>query len=145
MSTPTTRKSRAFTIFTHLLAGAGALFLLYMGLFYVLDPVGSAAGFGFTSWPTGDDVGMLVIKGGRDLGLGLILVVLLVTRQTRAAGWVLVAMSFMPFFDATTVIVRDGSVATALWVHALTAVTVLVSGLLIVWNETPRKSLPTAA
>ncbi|MER7129782.1 DUF4267 domain-containing protein [Streptosporangium saharense] len=113
------------------LATLGALFIFYIGVSYVLIPEASAPSFGLPTWPSGDGGGFLVLKGIRDIVTGLILVVLMVARQRRALGWVMLAEAVIPFGDMTNILVHDGSTAAAFGVHGLTAATMVVVGLLI--------------
>ncbi|MFD2352303.1 DUF4267 domain-containing protein [Nonomuraea ferruginea] len=113
------------------LAAAGALFILYIGVSYVLTPETSAPTFGLPDWPSGDGGGFLILKGIRDIGSGLVLGVLLVTGQRRALGWVLLTMAVIPFGDMANVLAHHGSVAAAFGIHGLTSALVAVTGLLM--------------
>ncbi|MDQ0383013.1 DUF4267 domain-containing protein [Amycolatopsis thermophila] len=115
---------------TTTLAALGALFIIYVGLSYVLTPQTTAPGFGLPTWPAGDGGGFLILKGIRDIVSGLVLGILLVTRQRRALGWVLVMESLTAFGDMTTVLAHHGSALVAFSVHGLTATLVLLTGLL---------------
>ncbi|MFC9969311.1 DUF4267 domain-containing protein [Spirillospora sp. NPDC127200] len=103
----------------------------YVGLSYLLDPVGTAPSFGLPAWPEGEAAGFLNVKGARDLGTGLAVLVLTARREWRALGWVMAAFSVIPAGDALTILARDGSTAAALGVHAATAVAVLAFGVLL--------------
>ena len=119
------------------LAATGILFILWFGTEYVLSPQTMAPGFGLPSWPSGDGDGFLIVKGIRDVALGLVLGVLLVTGHRRALGWALVVEALAAYGDMTTVLAHRGSVAMALGVHGLTATLMVVNGLLIM-RETRR-------
>lgn len=139
----TARKPRrGLTITSHVLAAAVGLFITYVGITFLLMPHETFAGFGVpgAQQPVGEMTALLNIKGGRDIGLGLITFILLATRQTRALGWALIAMSVMPFIDMTIVLSYGGSTATALGVHGATALYVLLTGAFIAWNERARKT-----
>ncbi|MGH3504956.1 MAG: DUF4267 domain-containing protein [Nocardioidaceae bacterium] len=109
-----------------------AAFLIYMGIGFMVDPLGNAAGFGLpeSSWPGADAAAFLNVKGGRDIGLGLVVLALLFARQPRAMGWALLAMALMPVIDATVVLSYGGSLAAVLSIHISAAVCVAVTGLL---------------
>jgi hypothetical protein len=113
------------------LAAAFVLFILWFGTEFILSPATTAPTFGLPSWPSGDGGGFLIIKGIRDVVLGLVLGVLLVTGQRRALGWVLLVEALAAYGDMTTVLAHHGSVATALGVHCLTATLMVVNGLLM--------------
>lgn len=135
-----TRRSRRFTVITHILAGVGGLFTLWLALTFLIAPESAVVGFGVSEWPHGGAVAFLNVKGGRDLGLTLVLFALLATRQTRAVGWAMLAMAISPLCDMTIVMAYGGSPAYALMVHGSAVLYLLVVGALIVWNEHPRKS-----
>jgi hypothetical protein len=126
------------------LATVGALFIVYIGVSYVLTPETTAPGFGLPSWPSGDGDGFLILKGIRDIVSGLVLASLLVTGHRRALAWVLLVESITPFGDMTNVLAHHGSVATALGVHGLTAVLVAATGLLTL-RETRKTGKPAVA
>lgn len=112
------------------LAALGALFIIYVGLSYLLTPETTAPGFGLPTWPAGDGGGFLDLKGIRDIVSGLVIGILLVTRQRRALGWVLMMESLTAYGDMTTVLAHHGSTLVAFSVHCLTATLVLLTSLL---------------
>ncbi|MEU5951785.1 DUF4267 domain-containing protein [Streptomyces sp. NPDC047525] len=126
------------------LAATFILFILWFGTEFILSPETTAPGFGLPSWPSGDGGGFLIVKGIRDVVMALGLGVLLVTGHRRALGWVLVVEAFAAYGDMATVLAHDGSVATALGVHALTATLMVVNGLLIL-RETRKVAAAPAA
>lgn len=136
----TTPRSRWLAIVTYLSVVAGVLFVLSFGTDFLFNPETTAPTFGLAEWPAGDGGGFLRVKGDRDVGLALILLILLVTRHMRALGWAMIAASFMPFADATIIFLNHGSIAIALSVHLATAVAVLATGIAMVVNEAPRKT-----
>ncbi|WP_018350375.1 DUF4267 domain-containing protein [Longispora albida] len=117
------------------------LFILYFGTGYLLDGQGNAAGFGLPNPPAGDAGGFYTVKGVRDLGFALAYGVLLVTRQFRALGWVLLVTALVAVGDMTNVLTNSGKTATALGVHGFTAVLVaLAGGLLLAGTRTERSA-----
>ncbi|RJL35702.1 DUF4267 domain-containing protein [Bailinhaonella thermotolerans] len=112
------------------LAAAATLFVLVLGLSYILIPETLAPGFGLPTWPAGDGGGFLVTKGIRELAMGLVLGVLLMTGHRRALGWVLLMEAVAPLGDMINVLSHDGSVATAFGVHCLTSALLATVGLL---------------
>ncbi|MGW6914344.1 DUF4267 domain-containing protein [Kitasatospora sp. NPDC054939] len=127
--------------FTTVLTVLSGLFLLYIGLLYLLDPQTSAAGFGLPSWPEHEGTGFLTVKGGRDIACGLAVFALLLTGQRKALGWLLLALTFAPVTDMLTVLGNHGSAGTAFGVHGLTAAAVALNAALLL-RERPT---PTAA
>lgn len=127
-----------------ILAAIVILFVFYLGLSFILVPESSAPGVGLPTWPEGDGGGFLVMKGIRELSMGLVLAILLVTGHRRALGLVLLMEAVAPFGDMVNVLTHHGSVAAALGIHGLTAVVIAISGLLIL-RETRDADKPAAA
>jgi hypothetical protein len=113
------------------LATVGILFILYIGVSYVLTPETSAPNFGLPNWPSGDGDGFLILKGIRDIVSGLVIGILLVTGHRRALGWVLLMEAIIPFGDMINVLAHHGSTAAAFGIHGLTSALIVVTGLLI--------------
>ena len=88
------------------LAAVAALFVLWLGLSFIVAPEASTHGVGLPTWSSGNGDGFLVMKGSRELAMGLVIGVLLVTGHRRALGWVLL-------MEAGTV-AADGPVAQVL-------------------------------
>jgi hypothetical protein len=103
---------------------------LYFGLNFLLNP-DAAAGFGITPWPTGNGTGYYVVKAARDISYALVALVLLVTGQRRALGWVVLVDTVIPLGDFAAVITHGGTLGFALAVHGSAAVLVAVAGLLL--------------
>jgi len=119
------------------LAAAFILFIFWFGSEYILNPATTAPSFGLPSWPSGDGGGFLVVKGTRDVVMGLVLGVLLVTGQRRALGWALLVEALAAYGDMTNVLAHHGSPAAAFGMHGLTATLMVVNGLLVM-RETRR-------
>ncbi|TDD86685.1 DUF4267 domain-containing protein [Actinomadura darangshiensis] len=113
------------------LAAAVVLFSLYLGLSFVLTPETSAPGFGLPDWPSGDGGGFLIVKGCREIAMGLAMGILLLTGHRRALGLVLLMVAIAPLGDMTTVLAHHGSMATAFGIHGLTSALIAATGLLI--------------
>lgn len=110
----------------------GAAFILYIGISYLITPETIATGFGLPEWPSGDAVAFMNLKGVRDTVSGLIILVLLATKQRYALGIVTLVIALVPIGDMLTVLSWHGSTATALLVHGLTAVFVVITGILLI-------------
>ena len=119
---------RRFTTVLTVLLG---LFPITFGLRFLLDPQGAAAGFGTDPWPTGTGDGYFAVKGIRDIFGALSILVLMALGQRRATGVVMAIAAIIPFTDMVVVLTHGGTVATALGVHGLTGVVVLVSAYLL--------------
>jgi hypothetical protein len=110
----------------------GGLFIIYIGVNYLVVPETTAAGFGLPAVPEGDAVAFLNLKGVRDVVSGLVILGLLATKQRFALGVAMLATSLTPFGDMATVLSWHGSTAIALGVHGCTAVLVALAGVLLI-------------
>jgi hypothetical protein len=128
------------------LAIACVLFTLYLGISFVLTPETAVHGFGLPNLPSGDGGGFLVVKGSREIAMGLAMGVLLVADHRRALGWVVLMVAVAPFGDMVNVLAHRGSTAAAFGIHGLTSALIAVTGLLIL-RETrkARKAREAAA
>ena len=117
-----------------ILATTVVLVTFYLAVSFIVTPATSAPGFGLPNWPAGDGGGFLIVKGSRELAMGLGMGTLLVTGQRRALGLVLLMAAVAPFGDMINVLAHHGSTATALGVHGLTCALIAVTGLLILWE-----------
>lgn len=127
------------------LASAGALFVLYLGLSFILTPETSTPGVGLPNWPDGDGDGFLVMKGIREFAMGLVIGILLVTGHRRALGWVLLMEAVAPFGDMINVLAHHGSVAAAFGIHGLTSALIAITGLLILRETSNAHKAPATA
>lgn len=125
---------RRFTTVLTILLG---IFPLTFGVRFLLDPHGAAAGFGIDPWPTGTAAGYLAVKGIRDIVAGLNLLALFALGQRRATGVLMAIAALIPIADMTIVLTHGGTVATALGVHGLTAVIVLLDAFLLLRERKP--------
>lgn len=113
------------------LVTACALFVLYLGLSFILAPAASTQGVGLPRWPAGNGDGFLVMKGTREFAMGLVIGVLLLTGHRRALGWVLLTEAVAPFGDMINVLAHRGPLAAAFGIHGLTSALIAITGLLI--------------
>ncbi|MCX4847459.1 DUF4267 domain-containing protein [Streptomyces sp. NBC_00893] len=129
------------------LATVGALFVLYLGLSFILTPETSTPGVGLPNWPAGDGGGFLVMKGIREFAMGLVIGILLLTGHRRALGWVLLMEAVAPFGDMINVLAHHGSAAAAFGIHGLTSALIATTGLLILreTGKTHRAPAPAPA
>ncbi|MGW2308083.1 DUF4267 domain-containing protein [Actinomadura luteofluorescens] len=124
------------------LATAVVLFTLYLGSSFVL-PTGTSFP-GLRNWPS-DDSGFPIVKGSREIAMGLAMGVLLVTSHRRALGWVLLMMAVAPFADMVNVLAHHGPMAAALGVHGLTSALIAATGLLILRETGKARKAPETA
>ncbi|MFC8596852.1 DUF4267 domain-containing protein [Isoptericola sp. NPDC057191] len=114
------------------LAGLIALAVVVMGTSFLWAPA-RAAGFGIPGLPVQDRAvqAWTRVKGNRDVGAGLLLLVVLVGGTPSLLGAAMIAAAVMPVADAVTVSRAGGPRATAYGVHAATAAVMVVVGLVL--------------
>lgn len=106
------------------------LFILFLGVRFLLAPRASAAGYGIPAKP-GGNTAYLTVKGGRDLSLGLMGLALLIFVGTEAEGWFMLTAALIPLADMLIVLRNGGTKAVAFGIHLATAVVVLISAALL--------------
>ena len=126
------------------LAVLGSLFIGYIGVRYLAGPASMAPSFVGADHPRADAADYLGnAKGIRDLFSGVVLLVLLATRQFRALGWVLLTVAMVPIGDMIIVLSNHGAPATAFGVHGVTALLVLIGAVLIMRGTRERAAAST--
>ncbi|MFI6510929.1 DUF4267 domain-containing protein [Streptosporangium sp. NPDC050855] len=106
------------------------LFIIFIGLRFLLTPHASAAGYGVPARKDGDGA-YLAVKGVRDLGYGVLGLVLLAFAGARAEAWFMLVVALVPLGDTVIVLRHGGTRAVAFGIHFATAVVVLVNAALL--------------
>ncbi|MFE9019428.1 DUF4267 domain-containing protein [Streptomyces sp. NPDC007808] len=119
------------TVTAYTLAVVLNLFVLYMGVGFVLRPGPSAAGYGVPADPEGDASAYLTIKGLRDGAFGALGLALLAFVGAEAGAWFMLCVAVIPLFDTVIVLRHGGAKAVAFGIHFATAVVVLISAALL--------------
>ncbi|MFG1643138.1 DUF4267 domain-containing protein [Amycolatopsis sp. NPDC049252] len=114
----------------YVLVALVSLGIIYVGLNYLFAPAKIATGFGFTEVPENAE-SFLNVKGGRDIGAGLIPLALMIYGDPHALGWVILTAAVWPVFDMLIVLRHRGKKAIAYSVHGLTALVMVVAALLL--------------
>lgn len=114
----------------YVLVAIVALGIIYVGLNYLFAPAKIAAGFGFKEVPENAE-SFLNVKGGRDVGAGLIPLALMIYGDPHALGWVILTAAVWPFFDMLIVLRHGGKKPVAYGVHGLTAVVMVIAAVLL--------------
>ena len=112
-----------------------AVFILCIGISYLVAPEAIASGFGLPVWPTDAAAAFSNLKGVRDAVTGLVVLALLGLGQRRALGVVMLVFALIPMGDMLTVLLHDGAAATAFGMHGLTALFVAFTGLLLLRGQ----------
>ncbi|MFD7491186.1 DUF4267 domain-containing protein [Streptomyces sp. NPDC059832] len=119
------------TVTAYTLAVVLDLFVVFIGVRFLFQPVASAAGYGVPAAPSGGDPAYLTIKGLRDLTFGLLGLALLAFAGARAEAWFMLLVALAPLGDTLIVLRHGGTKAVAYGIHFATAVVVLGSAALL--------------
>jgi Domain of unknown function (DUF4267) len=114
---------------TNLATGAAALvglFSLFLSARALLTPASAAAGFGVPALPHPRPY--MAIKASRDLGVGLVILVLAATASAHPLGWTILAAAAIPVTDGAIVLRSGGPRAVAYGIHWVTAAIMLTIG-----------------
>ncbi|MBO1756141.1 DUF4267 domain-containing protein [Allobranchiibius sp. CTAmp26] len=116
------------TVVALIVAVVGCIFILFIGARFLMAPRVAMAGFGVPQ----DSVRALTsIKGVRDITSGVVPLVVLTAAGHHAFGWALVAAALTPIGDAVIVITNGGTLRHAVSVHAVTALVLVIAGLVL--------------
>jgi len=111
-----------------ILAVLVAGFIAFIGVRFLVAPAVALAGFGL---PAGRFQSLAGAKGVRDIASGVMVLVVLAVAGPHAFGWALVVSAITPIGDAIVVRRGGGSTRYALLVHGVTALVLVVAGLLL--------------
>jgi Domain of unknown function (DUF4267) len=106
------------------------LFVLFIGVRFLLVPQAAAAGYGVPAKKDGDPA-YLAVKGVRDSCYGILGLALLAFAGADAEAWFMLAVALVPLGDFVIVLRHGGTKATAFGIHFATAVVVLISAALL--------------
>ena len=112
------------------LAVALNLFIMFIGIRFLLAPSAAAAGYGVPARV--EQAGAyLSVKGVRDLTYGLVGLALVIFVGAQAEAWFMLVVALAPLGDTVIVLRNGGSRATAFGIHFATAAVVLISAALL--------------
>jgi hypothetical protein len=115
------------------ISGLIAAGVIFVGSSYLLSPAGISKSFGLKPPASDADTrAWLRLKGIRDIGSGLVVLILMLTADRRTLGTVLLAFAIIPLGDMAIVLGSGGSKSAAYWIHGLTCAVMLVVGLLLI-------------
>ena len=112
------------------IAWAASIAIIGIGVAYWLRNEKNAEGFGLPVLPSPEARGWWQVKGIRDIASG-VLPITMIFAQPDALPWVLLVEALIPLGDMALVIGNGGSRRTALGVHGLTAVLMVVGAVLL--------------
>ena len=116
-----------------ILAALIAVGIIVIGAFYLLAPERISGSFGLKS-PASDanTRAWLRLKGIRDVAAGLVVLAMMLTVDSRAAGIALLVEAVIPFGDMSIILASGGSKSKAFSIHGVTCAVMLVAaGLLL--------------
>ena len=107
--------------------------IIVIGLLYITAPQRIVGGFGLAP-PSFDSNtrAWLRTKGVRDVASGAVVLTLLLATSHRTVGIAVLVFALIPLGDMSNVLASGGSKVTALSVHGLTCLVMLLAGLLLV-------------
>jgi hypothetical protein len=107
--------------------------IIVIGCFYVAAPGRIVEGFGLRPPARDADTrAWLRLKGTRDIATGLAVLTLMLTRDHRTVGIVLLVFAIIPFGDMSNVLLSGGRKVTAFSVHGVTCAVMLIASLLLI-------------
>ncbi|MEZ0070894.1 DUF4267 domain-containing protein [Planotetraspora sp. GP83] len=106
------------------------LFVVFIGLRFLLTPQAAAAGYGVPAKQDGD-AAYLTVKGLRDTTYGILGLALLAFAGARAEAWFMLVVALLPLGDTVIVLRHGGTKAAAFGIHFATAVVVLINAALL--------------
>ena len=110
-----------------------AVAVTVIGCSYLVSPERISGSFGLKPpAPDADTRAWLRLKGIRDVGCGLAVLILMLTADRRSLGIVLLALAIIPLGDMSIVLGSGGSKSKAFSIHGLTCAVMLVVGLLLI-------------
>lgn len=115
------------------LAWIGALGIIGIGSAYLLRSEANAVGFGLPVLPAEDARGWWQVKGIRDLGIG-VLVIVVSLASSSALGLVMLVLALIPVGDAAIILGNKGNRSAVIWIHGMTAVAMVVAAALLTWG-----------
>ena len=115
------------------LAALIAVGVIFLGCSYLGSPARISGSFGLKPpAPDADTRAWLRLKGIRDIGCGLVVLILMLTADRRSLGIALLALAIIPLGDMSIVLGSGGSRSRAFSIHGVTCAVMLVAGLWLI-------------
>jgi hypothetical protein len=112
------------------LAALLAAAIVFLGAQYVFTPWATTRSFGLPR-PADDAVTApwLRLKGVRDIASGLAVFALMLWGGPRLVGIVFIVLAIIPLGDMSVILAANGSTKSALGIHGVTALLMLLAGI----------------
>lgn len=118
------------SIVAYTLAVVLSLFIIYIGVLFLVRPRAAAAGYG-VPFPADANGAYLTVKGLRDGSYGILGLALIAFAPAHAVAWLMLVVAINPLGDTLNVLRNGGKRAVAFGVHFATAVVVLADAALL--------------
>lgn len=129
--------TRKISIAIAFLTGLGMVFI---GARFLLAPETAEAGYGI-HFNNAGDYSFHYIKGIRDVFSGLVICILVLTKQTKALGITLAVGTIIPLVDMLIVLSKDYNGIAQAVPHISAIIVCAVAGTILLINKTPNKAL----
>ena len=107
-----------------------ALGVIAIGAMYLFNPRAATQSFGLPLPEEGANIAWwLRLKGVRDIVSGLLVLVLMVWGGPRMVGIALMIEAIIPLGDMSLILAAQGSTKSALGIHGLTAVLMILAAI----------------
>jgi hypothetical protein len=107
-----------------------SVFIIVVGVRFLLVPRAAAAGYGVPAKENGD-AAYLTIKGVRDFSYGVLGLALIAFTSAHTVGWFMLIVALAPLGDTVIVLRHGGTKAAAFGINLATAVVVLINAALL--------------
>jgi hypothetical protein len=115
------------------LASMVSVAMLIIGCFYLISPQRILGSFGLRPPASdADTLAWLRLKGVRDIASGLAVLTLLLATNTRTVGILLLVFALIPFGDMSNILLSGGRKDTALSIHGVTSMLVILAALMLI-------------
>lgn len=118
------------SIVAYVLALILSLFIIWIGVRFLVQPHAAAAGYGVPV-PADANRTYLTVKGLRDGSYGIVGLALIAFAPAHAVAWLMLVVAINPLGDTLVVLRNGGSRAVAFGIHFATAVVVLADAALL--------------
>ena len=113
-----------------------ALAIIAIGILYLASPLTATRSFGLPLPEYGDNLGWwLRLKGVRDIVSGLAVLAFLMWGAPSAVGIILLVEAIIPVGDMLLILAAKGSTKSALGMHGLTAVIMVLAAVPLIIGE----------
>jgi Domain of unknown function (DUF4267) len=115
------------------IAALVALGIIVIGTLYVSRPRAAVRSFGLPLPEDGPNIaGWLRLKGVRDIVSGLVVLAMMVWGGSHIVGIILLVQALIPIGDMLAVLAAKGSTSSALGMHGVTALVMILAAIQLI-------------